>query len=110
MIGPAWASNPDSPITDHRRSPQPGSAYRDATDSATEAGSNQRLHLLNKLKHAGLSEKGLTDIFQATVVVLYCVSRMLCLASLHVSMVNYLSHTLVASIYYFVRYTDVMRT
>ena len=33
MIGPAWTSNPDSPIT-----VAIGSAYCDATNSATEAG------------------------------------------------------------------------
>jgi len=32
MIGPTWASNPDSPIT------VASSAYRDATNSTTEAG------------------------------------------------------------------------
>jgi len=30
--------------------------------------SNQRLYLLNKLKHSGLGEKGFDNIFQAIVV------------------------------------------
>ena len=46
----------------------------------TLAVSNQRLYLLNKSKHSGLGEKGFDKIFQALQ---YCVSRRLCLASLH---------------------------
>ena len=30
--------------------------------------SNQRLYLLNKLKHSGVAEKGFDDIFQAGIV------------------------------------------
>jgi len=40
---------------------------------------NQRLYLLNKLKHAGLGEQGLATIFQAIVV---SISQSVCLSSL----------------------------
>jgi len=35
------------------------------THGESSSVSNQRLYLLNKLKHAGLSEKSLANIFQA---------------------------------------------
>jgi len=34
----------------------------------TQCGTNQRLYLFNKLKHAGLDEQGLATVFQAIVV------------------------------------------